>query len=709
MRQPAAVRHAVLILIGISSRIFAASAQSVTNAAATLPPLVVTATREARDPHLLPAAIHTRAPAERPAAASTPEMLAGIPSVMLQKTSHGQGSPFLRGFTGFRTLMLLDGVRLNNSVMRDGPNQYWNTVDPCAMRNYELVMGPASVLYGSDAIGGTLNALSADPPAWSGEPLWQGRALYRGATAEDSHLGRLQLGARPLAELGFVGGITFKDFGDLKGGDEVGRQRHTGYDELAFDAKLLWAIDDDSDLTLAHQRVDQDDVWRTHRTPYGSDWRGLEQGSDLRLSTDEERDLTYARYRRGGIGGWLEGLTLTISRQGWEEEQFRLRGDTTSDRQGFDVETWGVDLQLRSQAGRLGDFVYGVEYYRDRVDSHNVKYDAAGRLDKIELQGPVADDAAYDTAALYAQDTITLTEGGVQLVPGLRISRMAADADKIKDPVSGRRTSLAESWSAAAGSLRLLAPLDAARAHVFYGGVSQGFRAPNLSDLTRFDIARSGEVETPAPDLDPEQYLAFEAGFKSRLERLTLQAGYYYTRIRDMIVRAPTGRLLEGMDEVTKRNAGDGYIHGLESSARLALGGGWSTTLAASWMAGRVDSYPTADGAAVREHISRLMPPGAEAALRREAAGGRWWAEVAAEMADKADRLSAGDRRDTQRIPPGGTPGYAVWHLRAGVRVRKGLNLGVTFENIFDRDYRIHGSGVNEAGRGVILAASCDF
>jgi len=49
---------------------------------------------------------------------------------MVQKTSQGQGSPFIRGFTGFRTLFLIDGIRLNNSAFRDGPNQYWNTVDP---------------------------------------------------------------------------------------------------------------------------------------------------------------------------------------------------------------------------------------------------------------------------------------------------------------------------------------------------------------------------------------------------------------------------------------------------------------------------------------------------------------------------------------------------------------------------------------------------
>ncbi|MDD5707074.1 MAG: TonB-dependent receptor plug domain-containing protein, partial [Kiritimatiellae bacterium] len=96
----------------------------------TCAPIVVTASREPRDPHLLPAAIHTRERDRTAPPATTPEALAELPSCLLQKTSQGQGSPFIRGFTGFRTLMLNDGVRLNNSVMRDGPNQYWNTVDP---------------------------------------------------------------------------------------------------------------------------------------------------------------------------------------------------------------------------------------------------------------------------------------------------------------------------------------------------------------------------------------------------------------------------------------------------------------------------------------------------------------------------------------------------------------------------------------------------
>ena len=94
--------------------------------------LVVTAERVSADLWGTPYTIRSLDPAGlRMSAAprSITEALRGQSSALIQKTSHGQGSPFLRGFTGYRTLMLVDGIRLNNSVFRDGPNPYWNTVD----------------------------------------------------------------------------------------------------------------------------------------------------------------------------------------------------------------------------------------------------------------------------------------------------------------------------------------------------------------------------------------------------------------------------------------------------------------------------------------------------------------------------------------------------------------------------------------------------
>ncbi len=78
-------------------------------------------------------------------------------------------------------------------------------------------------------------------------------------------------------------------------------------------------------------------------------------------------------------------------------------------------------------------------------------------------------------------------------------------------------------------------------------------------------------------------------------------------------------------------------------------------------------------------------------------------------IADRQDRLSASDRRDTQRIPPGGTPGYTVATVRSGWRVSDSFTLTAAVENVFDEDYRIHGSGVNEPGVNFIFGAELRF
>ncbi len=675
------------------------------------PVIVVTATRAARDIQSVPGTVYRLDAVDglyQEGARTMPDLLEGLPSTMLQKTSQGQTSPYLRGFTGFRTLCLIDGVRLNNSVFRDGPNQYWGTVDPYSIRAGELVMGPASVLYGSDAVGGTFNALPLEPSAYTGSNAWEKLLAYRVASADRSQTGRVQAGGWLSERLSVMGGYSYKDYNDLRGGHKVGKQDKTGYTEQAFDARLDYLPDEDSRLSLVHQTVDQDDAWRTHKTVYGIDWEGLSAGDEKKHAFDQHRDLTYLKYREENLAGPVDRLEWTLSRQFQSEDRDRIKSDDSRDKQSFDVETWGGSLQLESDT-RLGQWVYGAEYYRDNVDSSTDKYKADGRFDKRDIQGPVADDAIYESAGVYAEDTLRLLDGRLDVTPGLRYTWCRADADTVKDTQTGKAIGMTGDWDAMTASLRLLAPLVPDRRHVLFGGVSQGFRAPNLSDLTRLDTARSNEIETPVSDLDPEEYVAYEIGIKSRLERLTAQLSYYYTTIDKMIVRAPTGRLIDGYAEVTKKNSGDGYIQGVEWTGTLALSREWSTWLNASWMDGKVDAYPTSDAVRERDYVSRLMPPAAELGVRWQRDDGKFWTELSAELADKADKLSADDERDTQRIPAGGTPGYAVCHIRAGATVTRNLDVSLAVENIFDEDYRIHGSGVNEPGRNVIVAAACRF
>jgi hemoglobin/transferrin/lactoferrin receptor protein len=625
---------------------------------------------------------------------------------MVQKTAHGQGSPYIRGFTSQRNLLMIDGVRLNNSVFREGPNQYWNTVDPLSLSRIELVRGPFSSLYGSDAIGGTVNAITRGVHDLRPDSEWDRRLYYRYSSAEDSHIARAESIGRLTDNLALTLGYSFKDFGDIEGGSEVGTQENTGYDERDWDAKLEYFLSDDAYLVLAHQSVDVDDAWRTHKTIYGIDWEGLSVGSELRRVLDQSRDLTYLQYHQYNADGFAEEVHAGISHHLQSEERDRLRTGDRHDVQGFDVHTYGAFLSLKSPSP-LGDLIYGVEFYHDEVDSFKHTLNPDGSVKSTAIQGPVGDDATYDTLGIYLQDEIPLAER-LSVILGGRYEFAQADADSVEDPATGERISVSGDWDDAVGSARMLYYLDESKTWNAFAGVSQGFRAPNLSDLTRLDSARTDEIETPSPDLDPEHFVSYEVGMKVGTPDRSAQIAYFYTDIDGMIVRTPTGRMIEEDYEVTKKNAGGGYVQGVELDARYRFCNDFTVFGAFTWMDGEVDTYPTSEAELETEYITRLMPPTGRLGLRWDL-DAKYWIEGACTAAAKADKLNTRDQSDTSRIPPDGTPGYTVYDIRAGWNCSDSLALSVAVENITDEDYRIHGSGVNEPGRNLVVAMQSTF
>ena len=121
---------------------------------------------------------------------SLPELMQAFPGVHIQKTGHGQGSPFMRGFTGQRTVLLVDGIRFDDTVFREGPVQYWNTLDPESFAEVLFSPGLRSASAGSGAIGGVVELISSRPDP---SLLWSGSVRGRLASAERSSGGRLQL------------------------------------------------------------------------------------------------------------------------------------------------------------------------------------------------------------------------------------------------------------------------------------------------------------------------------------------------------------------------------------------------------------------------------------------------------------------------------------------------------------------------------------
>lgn len=674
--------------------------------------IVVTATRTKKHIFEVPQATDIRTADDlrhRLPPRSLPEALRELPGVSVQKTAQGQGSPFIRGMTGFHDVMLIDGVRFNNSVFRSGPNQYWATIDPLTLKRLEVVRGPGSVLYGSDAVGGTVNAVTQSAELPDGKKFG-GRAYYRLGLAERSNIGRVEVQGRPTAPLDFIFGGSFKDHDDFVAGGGTGVVENSGYEEYGLDGKLRFRPADGHELTFAVQRFHQEEVPRTEKTVYSKSWQGTRVGNELRRDQDQDRLFSYLKYRVEDLGPALSEAELTFSYQWTQEERFRIRGNGREDHQGLEVNTFGAQAQLGSETP-VGRLTYGFEYYRDFVDSWRKDFNADGSLRGIRIQGSVGDDSTYDLLGIYAQNEADIFDRRVTLTAGGRFTYARLRAGRVADPVTGDEISLSDQWTNLVGSFRFVVrpDLESGDHWRVFGGVSQAFRAPNLSDVTSFDATSA--VETPTSGLSPEKYLSFEIGTRARYATVSWSAAYFHTFIRDQIVQSPTGVLIDDTPEVQKSNVGRGFIKGIETAAawnflpRFTL---WNNL---TWTEGEVDQYE--DGVKRRKPYSRLIPAVGNFGLRydlKDSDSLRWWAEAHGTAATKADRLALRDRTDTRRISPGGTPGYAVFGVRGGVKlVKERLTLSAGIDNLANVEYRVHGSGRNEPGLNFFMTVDWEF
>ena len=643
---------------------------------------------------------------------SVPEALKYTPGVLVQRTGHGQGSPYIRGFTGYRNVFLVDGVRLNNSTFRSGPNQYWNTLEPFSIERLEVIKGPTSVIYGSDAVGGTVNAITKSPYGYSDTNNLAGRTTARYASNERSIGGRVELSPTFNSDghqIGVLIGGSASDFGDLKGGEDIGRQNGTSYGQYAADIKTEYFLGDSSRLVFAHQRIRQNNVPRTHSTIQGISFAGTTVGTDLQRDLDQERDLTYLQLHTDAVeGGPLSAFKVGVSWQNTNQTQDRIRANADRELDRLRVQTFGIFAQAQSEVSDSITLTYGLDYYRDKVDTFGSD---TGSVPTTFVQGAFGDDATYDLLGIYVQAEADLSER-LNLVLGGRWNYAAADADRVNNPaIPGSDPtnpadiiSVSDSWNAFVGSARLNYEIEPEELVVF-GGVSQGFRAPNLSDLTGNISSNATDIEVPSPGLEPEYYTALEIGFKGQGKNYGWQASYYYTIIEDQIVRFGTGN----PNEFTRGNIGDGYVNGIE------LDGTWkptdTTTLFANafWQLGEVDSIPVVGGPIVPEYIERNPPITMNIGARHDVPDHPLWVYGIVTVADDADFVTSRDARDTQRVPPGGTPGYVTVNIGGGWKFSENLELVVTLENITNEDYRVHGSGLNGAGFGVVATLDWTF
>ena len=194
---------------------------------------------------------------------STPESLMGSGGLFIQKTNHGGGSTFIRGLTGNQILLLVDGIRLNNSTYRYGPNQYLNSIDLFNVSKIEVAKGVGSVEYGSDALGGVINMVTIGKNFTDLKKVNASNiSKFISSNMEQTNRSDLSFTCKSLT---IDGGISFKKFGDLLGGGNIGKQVPSGYTEFDYDVKVKIKTSINSMVTLFSQESKQYNIPFYHK------------------------------------------------------------------------------------------------------------------------------------------------------------------------------------------------------------------------------------------------------------------------------------------------------------------------------------------------------------------------------------------------------------------------------------------------------------
>jgi outer membrane receptor protein involved in Fe transport len=619
-----------------------------------------------------------------------PQALREEPGVSVQQTTAAAGSPIIRGFTGQSNVYLVDGVRLNTAAWRSGPSQYLAWVSPASADRLELVRGPLSVQYGSDALGGAINVLQARPSFSAKGTRVTGRIEGALGSGDGSSGGDAVVGVHaPRAAMAVSAGR--KRVGDLRAGrardSHAAVTRFLGLEsgvvapDLAGTGYEQWSAHLTGQLRVGHtgvlsgwyRRDEQSGVNRYDRIGGG-------EGFFRSELAPQRLDFAVLRYERASLG-WFDGVsaTFSINRQ-TDGSLEQARPDARIDAERTLVSVFGYQAQGTRRFGRtLATF--GAELYDESIDAARWQESSGVR---ILLRPLIPDGTTYASTGAFAQVSSEIGDR-MSLRGGVRHSRYVYETDAA--PAFGVREEAVTTGAVTFNAAAIVRITSALRATA---SVGRGFRAANMSDLGSIGLSGGGGFEispavagdlgaligsTDGPNavatsrraghLGAESVYAYEAGLRYFAPRVSASVTLFDLELYDAIQRralvfdrSVVGTVISGHEIVrqdaagrayvaldqrpifTRVNAGRARVRGLDADGRAQIAGPWS---ARAW-------FSMSDGRdlASRAFLRRMAPPmgGVSIAWQPRARGLR--AEATLTFARPQTRLSSGDLSDAR-------------------------------------------------------------
>ncbi len=649
----------------------------------TIDEVSVTATRRAAAASSISTAIDSVSENEVQEQKLTTDALAGALGVTVQQTTPGQGAAIVRGLKGSSILHLVDGMHLNNAIFRSAPTPYFALVPASAVERIEVVRGTSASLYGSEAVGGVVQAISRVPQFDSPQTnvrsdVWLGidSAERRRSARARVEVGNDRLAASASAE--------YLDIGDrhIGGGTKISP---SGYRTKAARIAVSATPGDDTAWLFDLQYLQQPDTPRVDELVAG--FGQTEPASSEFRFNPSQRWFAHMRHQRtaGPFGlDWNVDLAWQRIDDDRTTRNFaapiRRLEHNSSDLYGLSV----------SSSGMLRDatWVFGAELYYDEVRSRrDEELISTGSLQSVQSRFPSG--STVEQAAVYANVDRPIAERH-RLTGGLRMTTVSVE---LPETAAGPVTSV--DVNRVSGDLGWIMDINDDWQFVMNAGF--GFRAPNVFDLGTLGARPGNRFNVPNTSLDVETAQQVDVGFRQRSERWRFEVMMFALQYEDRITSAATGALTpDGRDIVQSVNASESSLYGTELGLDIELSADFHASLMLSYTRGEQRVVGQLDEPADR------IPPLAGRLQFQYDKGGKTTYDAWIRTAASQQRLSARDARDS-RINPLGTPGWLIVGARVNWLPRPDWRLTLGVDNLLDKRYRVHGSGIDAAGRNVSL------
>ena len=667
---------------------------------------------------------------------STADVMSNSGNILVQKSQQGGGSPIIRGFETNKVLMVVDGVRMNNAIYRGGHIQNIITLDNSIMDKVEIVYGPGSVVYGSDALGGVMHFYTKNPLlSENGSIKVKANAYTRYTTANSGFAEHadISVGGK---RFGSLTSFTYSNYGDLK----QGTQRNPLYGNFGSRPWYVKSIDGvDTKITNADTNLQVGSAYSQYDLLQKFMFKQSSKVSHIinlqysnssnvdrydRLTQKSGANPKYAAWYYGPQKRIFGSYTLNLSNSnrfynhariilGYQNiEESRIDRKFTKVMENhriekLDIFTFNADFDKKIGRHELR---YGIDAYFNNVNStafvKDIKMDTIGALD---TRYPDGGSKMY-SAATYFTHTLEINEKLI-LNDGIRFSNVNLTSNFINQqffpfPFS----SVTQNHHALNGNLGLIyMPCSSFRVNA---GFSSGFRAPNVDDMSKVFESTSGNIVVPNPTLKPEYTYTYELGLTQTInKRVQISVNGYYTNyINGLSTSSSTFNgqdsiMFEGsMSKVTSTvNSRKAYIYGLEGGISGNLNEYLSVVGTFNYTYGRIltdtTDYPLDHIAPIFGKISfnvKVKKFRAEAFVNYSG-----WKRM------KDYNLQGEDNEANSLVQ--GMPAWYTANIRLTYQFNKNLSAQAACENLFDQNYRQFASNISAPGRNFIFTLRGNF